>query len=213
MSEIQIQQGDSLTLSIVVPLEKMAQLQDFCLYSDSLPLATYSKNQFLETETENIFLLKLSSEKTMRMNGKQKISMAFDFSDLGVKKSNNIFYLSILNTQNKFSNNSTSNLIQAILTYDIIEDEIIEDVLLAQIAKGEKGEKGDKGDQGIQGLKGDKGDKGDTGNQGVAGINGTNGANGLSAYEIAVQEGYVGTQSQWNNDNNNRTFINTLILG
>ena len=87
--------------------------------------------------------------------------------------------------------------------------------------QGDKGEKGDKGDRGPQGLqgprgeqgptgpqgpKGDKGDKGDTGEQGPQGIQGEQGpkgdkgdkgADGKSAYQIAVDNGYVGNESAW----------------
>lgn len=54
-----------------------------------------------------------------------------------------------------------------------------------------KGEKGDKGDTGATGEKGEKGDKGDTG------AAGTDGTDGKSAYEVAVDEGYTGTKTQW----------------
>ena len=69
--------------------------------------------------------------------------------------------------------------------------------------KGEKGDKGDKGETGATGdvgatgavgaagAKGDKGDKGDTG------MTGATGANGLSAYEIAVKNGFAGTETEW----------------
>ena len=60
-----------------------------------------------------------------------------------------------------------------------------------------KGPKGDTGSQGIQGIQGVKGDKGDTGEKGTDGINGTNGADGKSAYEVAVLNGFVGSQSDW----------------
>lgn len=45
-----------------------------------------------------------------------------------------------------------------------------------------------------QGPKGDKGDKGDTG---AAGANGTNGADGKSAYDIAKDNGFTGTEAEW----------------
>lgn len=48
-----------------------------------------------------------------------------------------------------------------------------------------KGAKGDTGAQGPKGDTGAKGDKGDTG------------ADGKSAYEIAVEHGYSGTESEW----------------
>lgn len=51
-----------------------------------------------------------------------------------------------------------------------------------------KGDKGDKGDPGDKGEKGDKGDKGDTGATGI---------NGQSAYQIATNQGFVGTEVEW----------------
>ena len=57
--------------------------------------------------------------------------------------------------------------------------------------QGEKGDTGDKGDQGIQGEKGDTGDKGDQG------IQGEKGDQGISAYQVAVLEGYTGTEAEW----------------
>lgn len=57
--------------------------------------------------------------------------------------------------------------------------------------KGEKGDKGDPGDQGPQGLKGDKGDQGDQGEKGDKGDPGD------SAYQVAVSNGFVGTEADW----------------
>lgn len=54
-----------------------------------------------------------------------------------------------------------------------------------------------KGDKGDTGLQGPKGDKGDTGNK------------GLSAYEIAVNHGYLGTEEEWVSQlNNNSLYLN-----
>lgn len=83
-----------------------------------------------------------------------------------------------------------------------------DDFTAAQLAalKGEKGDKGDKGETGEQGVKGDKGDKGEQGEQGQQGIQGVkgdtgatgaNGQDGKSAYQIALDNGFVGTQSEW----------------
>lgn len=52
------------------------------------------------------------------------------------------------------------------------------------------GIKGDKGEQGIQGVKGDKGDRGEQGIQGET---------GMSAYDIAKQHGYSGTEADFTN--------------
>jgi hypothetical protein len=53
---------------------------------------------------------------------------------------------------------------------------------------------GGVGPQGPQGLPGIPGP---TGQQGDPGIPGMNGVNGLSAYEIALQNGFTGTEQEW----------------
>ncbi|SNZ00905.1 collagen-like protein [Flagellimonas pacifica] len=60
-------------------------------------------------------------------------------------------------------------------------------VAFVSCSKGDAGEQGLKGDPG-ESIKGDKGDKGDTGNTGD---------DGDSAYEIAVAEGFEGTEAEW----------------
>ena len=74
------------------------------------------------------------------------------------------------------------------------------------------GEKGDKGDpftyedftpEQLASLKGDKGDKGDNGKDGVDGytpvkdVDYFDGVNGKSAYQIAVDNGFIGTEAEW----------------
>ena len=51
--------------------------------------------------------------------------------------------------------------------------------------------KGEKGEQGIQGEQGEKGEKGEGGEKGETG------ATGKSAYEIAVDGGYLGTEAEF----------------
>ena len=72
--------------------------------------------------------------------------------------------------------------------------------------KPSRGEKGDKGDpftysdftaEQLAALKGEKGDKGDKGNTGATGESGADGADGKSAYQIALDNGFVGSQSEW----------------
>lgn len=66
--------------------------------------------------------------------------------------------------------------------------------------QGEQGPKGDKGDSGAKGDKGDTGEqgpKGDTGSQGPQGIVGEKGKTGDSAYQIAVKNGFTGTEAEW----------------
>ena len=49
----------------------------------------------------------------------------------------------------------------------------------------------------LVGQKGEKGDKGDKGDQGAPGQDGKDGTNGKSAYELAVDKGYTGTEEEW----------------
>jgi len=49
----------------------------------------------------------------------------------------------------------------------------------------------------VQGEKGDTGVQGIDGQNGTNGVNGVDGQDGLSAYQIAVGNGFVGTESQW----------------
>ena len=71
--------------------------------------------------------------------------------------------------------------------------------------KGDTGLTGATGAQGIQGIQGDKGDVGPQGltgaqgPQGIAGSNGTNGQNGLSAYQIWLNAGNTGSETQFLN--------------
>lgn len=65
---------------------------------------------------------------------------------------------------------------------------------------GAQGLKGDKGDAGSSGAKGDKGETGAVGPQGAKGDIGTQGSKGergKSAYDIAVDYGFVGTEKEW----------------
>lgn len=63
--------------------------------------------------------------------------------------------------------------------------------------QGPQGPTGATGAQGPQGLTGPQGPQGLTGPQGPQGPAGANGANGSSAYQVAVANGFVGTEAQW----------------
>ncbi len=66
-----------------------------------------------------------------------------------------------------------------------------------QGAQGLQGVQGPQGPQGIQGIQGVQGPAGQDGADGVDGVDGIDGQDGLSAYEIAVNGGFVGTEAQW----------------
>lgn len=54
-----------------------------------------------------------------------------------------------------------------------------------------------KGDKGDQGDRGPIGPRGPVGPAGPRGFRGEDGQDGLSAYEIAVEQGFVGTEEEW----------------
>lgn len=56
---------------------------------------------------------------------------------------------------------------------------------------------GNTGGVGIQGPAGPQGPQGEMGPQGEAGKDGENGVDGKSAYEIAVEHGFTGSESEW----------------
>ena len=65
------------------------------------------------------------------------------------------------------------------------------------VPKGDKGDKGDTGLTGPQGIQGIQGIQGETGLQGIQGEIGIQGIPGKSAYTVAVEGGFVGTEAQW----------------
>jgi hypothetical protein len=63
--------------------------------------------------------------------------------------------------------------------------------------QGIQGEAGPAGADGSAGPQGPAGADGAVGPQGPAGADGVDGAEGLSAYEVAVTNGYPGTEAEW----------------
>ena len=73
-------------------------------------------------------------------------------------------------------------------------------------ADGAKGDKGEQGERGLTGAKGDKGSDGLDGKDGLPGAkgadglpgkNGVDGKDGKSAYQIAVAQGFAGSEAAW----------------
>ena len=63
--------------------------------------------------------------------------------------------------------------------------------------RGPKGETGMTGPKGAKGDKGDKGDTGARGPQGAQGNTGPQGDDGKSAYQVALDNGFEGTEAEW----------------
>ena len=68
------------------------------------------------------------------------------------------------------------------------------DEVFAAIDSGIQGVPGPEGPPGAQGPHGTRGDPGVPG---VPGVPGAQGSQGLSAYQVAVQNGFIGTEAQW----------------
>ena len=64
-------------------------------------------------------------------------------------------------------------------------------------AQGERGLTGAKGDKGSDGLNGKDGLPGAKGVDGLPGKNGVDGKDGKSAYQIAVAQGFAGSEAAW----------------
>jgi hypothetical protein len=71
------------------------------------------------------------------------------------------------------------------------------DGIIEENLRGPQGERGEDGRNGTDGLPGADGRNGADGQPGQDGVNGINGADGKSAYEIAVGNGFVGTEAEW----------------
>ena len=63
--------------------------------------------------------------------------------------------------------------------------------------KGDKGDPGDVGQKGDQGERGADGARGGDGKDGGPGVAGDAGQAGKSAYQLAVERGFTGTELQW----------------
>lgn len=66
-----------------------------------------------------------------------------------------------------------------------------------QGVRGERGLQGERGLPGADGAKGDKGSDGLNGKDGLPGAKGVDGKDGKSAYQIAVEQGFAGSEAAW----------------
>ena len=79
---------------------------------------------------------------------------------------------------------------------------------------GPQGPKGDTGETGPQGPAGEKGETGAQGPQGIpgeAGPQGPAGADGKSAYTAAAENGFTGTEEEFNTTLGNLGNLNTTL--
>ncbi len=96
---------------------------------------------------------------------------------------------------------SDDNLGQRIDDLDLIKADLADVYTKTEIDQmvltGVPGDKGDKGDKGDPGEAGPAGPAGVAGPPGAPGATGPTGPIGLSAYEVALANGFVGTEAEW----------------
>lgn len=157
MEKLIISQGDSTTIAIILPEDKMNQVEDVVVYVGNKAVARKSDNTLITTNVNNVFQVNLSSSFTQGLLNEVKVIVAVDYSDLGVRKvsESNCLQLIVKNNNNQFSNESVSSAIDATITITIVDNELVQNVTLATIYRG------------------------------------------YSAYEIAVQNGFEGTEQEW----------------
>lgn len=125
MSEILvIQQGDSARIEIVLPIDKMAQVQDVvCTVGNRLSYSL-SKNTLTPTATANVFHLDILSSQSQKHTGNLELVVAIDYSDIGVKKTKRAenLFVQVVRNENYFNNNSISELVSAVVIVTVDEE-------------------------------------------------------------------------------------------
>lgn len=81
--------------------------------------------------------------------------------------------------------------------YEIVFNDPADPPYTFTVKNGKDGKNGEQGPQGIPGRDGEQGIQGPKGDQGEQGLPGENGADGKSAYDIAKEHGYLGSEEDW----------------
>jgi hypothetical protein len=138
MEKLNISQGDSVTIAVVLPADKMAQVEDVVVYLGNKIVAKKSDNTLIATVTANVFNVRLSSALTQSLSGQYNLVVAVDYADLGVKKVSidDSLLLVVEANNNQFNNESVSTAVSATITIAIVDNNLIQNVTLATIYRG-----------------------------------------------------------------------------
>lgn len=136
--KITISQGDSFSFAVVLPPDKMPQVEEVVVYVGNKAVARKSDSSLLATVDANTFHVRLSSTFVQSLSGQYNIIVAVDYSDLGIKKvsTDDALILVVKNNNNQFSNSSVSDAISATITIIVIDDEITQDTTIATVSRG-----------------------------------------------------------------------------
>lgn len=151
------------------------------------------------------YRVELSPRITSYLPSELKVRVGVKSIEAGVKKSN-FFQLLAKKSDSRLIDDSINTGIDALITINRQQQRIDLSTELAGLLRGEQGMQGIQGEQGIQGIQGEqgiqgiqgeKGEQGEQGIQGIQGIQGEKGEQGLSAYEVAVANGFTGSVEEW----------------
>ncbi len=135
---LNIVRGESVTIAISLPLSKMTQVQEVQVYVGKTLKAKLSDNTLIATIDSNVFLMKLSSSFTNTLLNSNLVTVAVDYSDLGIDKipSGEALNLFVQNTNNLFVNDSVSSVVNATIVLTIQDNELIQNTTIATIYRG-----------------------------------------------------------------------------
>lgn len=176
MATFKINNGDSITFAFTLTGVEAADILNLEFAIGNLSY-TLANGKLVQSENDPLlFYIYMLSKDTFCLNGNYPISVAINTAELGVLKKNLVGNLAVVKTNTKMNLPVETQIITATYNFTVDPNGIIVDEFLATIAKGEKGDKGDTGATGPQGIQGE---------------------DGLSAYEVAVENGFVGTEEEW----------------
>lgn len=136
MSELRIQQGDSISIMLIFPQDRMNKLVDFSVYLDNREIAT--KANATAGTSINSYVVKVLSSDTQKLQGFKHIVVACNYSDLGVRKMSNENSLKIfvINNINRYDKQTSSTIVDATINIAIVDNNVLSTVYLASIYRG-----------------------------------------------------------------------------
>lgn len=186
MATFKINNGDSITFAFSLTGVEAADILNLEFAIGNLSY-TLANGKLVQSENDPLlFYIYMLSKDTFCLNGNYPISVAINTEELGVLKKNLVGNLAVVKTNTKMNLPVETQIITATYNFTVDPNGIIVDEFLATIAKGEKGDTGATGATGPQGIQGE---------------------DGLSAYEVAVENGFVGTEAEWLASLKAKTFI------
>lgn len=180
--------GDSFTLAVkIISPEIDFVVENIFVGSNSHPVE----------HSGGFYLLHLSSEQTMRLSGRVKLSATLSSQETGIKKVQ-LDDLYADSTNNTFSSEVTGEIFNSLFTIEVTPDLVYSSDIIRNVIIGPQGVVGPTGPTGPQGIQGEVGPKGDTGDTGPKGDTGDTGPRGESGFLPVLGTALpAGEEGQW----------------